>query len=148
MKARRLWLLYAAAYLGYSAGAFFWLKRSAYPTLAIDAFIGEVPYLLFLVGVVGLAMHWRIISRGFWRVVFGFSVLVLAYSWVMLPVMNVQAGHLSIKQALLIQLFAVPALPMFVALFIYAWRSPSLWAHAAQQGAPGDVPRPAGSGRA
>jgi len=63
----------------------------------------------------------------------------------MLPVMNAQAGHLSMKQVLLTQLFLVPALPMFVALFIYAWRSPSLWAHAAQQGVPADRPRPAGS---
>ncbi len=100
--------------------------------------ITDAAYCLFLVGIAGLAFNVRIISETLWRVVFGISVLFLVHTWLVMPVLY-RRESLAWHQVALIQLFAIPALPLFLGLFLYAWRSPSVWRRAAQQDAAADA---------
>jgi hypothetical protein len=137
---KALWLAYAGAYVAYSALAFFWIQQSVAPMSLQEALGGEAPYLLFLVAVIGLALQRRIIGLRFWKVVSAFAVIVFLHAWVVMPMIDLNSNSVSWRQVLIAQLFVAPALPMFVAVMLYAWWSPSIWCNAAQSRAPADGP--------
>jgi len=82
--------------------------------------------VIFFVGLFGFAFGRRILSQQVWRYVFAVGVLVLVHAWVIMPFVYVDAG-MSLRQILNILAFQVPLLPVFLALYCYAWRSTGIW---------------------
>jgi len=141
MTRRAVWGIYLVLYLAFEGWAF---SQSPGPH---SFSITDGAYLLFLIGVGGLALNVRILTERFWRIVFGVSVLFLIHNWLVMPFVYFRSQGLGWNHVAIIQALSVPALPIFLGLFTYAWRSHPIRRNAAQPGAPADGARPAGSAR-
>ena len=130
---REWWVLYLACYLAFSAWAILQLPEPHTFNLT------DILYLLMMTGIVGLALNKRIISLSLWRVMFWIGITLLIHAWVIMPIIYLNEG-LQLLNIGIIQLFSVPALPLFIGLYIYAYRSPEIWLSSAQQGAQAGPP--------
>src|SRR5437870_816080 len=128
MTRRAVWGIYLVLYLAFEGWAFSQLPGPHSFSITDGA------YLLFLIGVGGLALNVRILTERFWRIVFGVSVLFLIHNWLVMPFVYFRSQGLGWNQVAIIQAFQSPALPIFLGLLIYPWRSPPIWRNAAQPG--------------
>jgi hypothetical protein len=148
MKANKVWLGYAAIYALYTAWVYFeLLALTPEYVLSGEDIFHECVSLVLLISIIGLGLQRRILVPVIWKIASGFSLFLAVGIWFVNPYIAVSGGHLTLGQALLVQLYTVPELPLLIGAFIYAWRSPNIWSHDAQQGVPADGPRPAGEAR-
>ena len=121
------WLVYVILYLSYEAWAF-----SLLPEFNILN-ISNILYLIMLTGIVGLALQRKLINIKLWRIIFMLNIIFLIHGWVIMPIVFYNDG-VQLTDIGLIQLFSTPSLPIIIGLYIYAWRSPNIWAKSVQQG--------------
>src|SRR5439155_4840213 len=107
MTRRAVWGIYLVLYLAFEGWAF---SQSPVPH---SFSITNGAYLLFLIGVGGLALNVRILTERFWRIVFGVSVLFLIHNWLVMPFVYFRSQGLGWNQVAIIQALSVPALPIF-----------------------------------
>lgn len=116
-----IWVTYIIMFVGYETWAYSQLPEAQ--LITFEAFA----YMLFLVGVAGLAFGQCFLSQRFWRVVSLVSIFFLVHAWIVMPLVLRFGSSLSWSQVATVLLYSVPALPMFIGLFLYAWCCPEIW---------------------
>ncbi|BCO31160.1 hypothetical protein TspCOW1_12630 [Thiohalobacter sp. COW1] len=122
-------MAYLILYLCYDT----WVRATL--SSGLEFTITDLFYLLMLLSIVGLALQRKIFTLKIWRAISALGLLLFIHAWVILPFLIYRGEGLEWEKIGVIQLYAVPSLPIFIGLFIYAWRSPAIWADHAQQGA-------------
>ena len=116
------WRWYFFFALAYEVGVTIYVSAQGLGGFWVTTFLQAI----FFVGLFGFAFGRRIASRQAWRYIFAVGVVVLVHAWVIMPLVYIDAD-MSLRQILIIQAFQLPLVPMFVALYCYAWRSTGLW---------------------
>jgi hypothetical protein len=120
---KKLWIFYLIIFLIFEVISllFLWGKET------YSFSIADIFQIVLVVGVIGLAFQKRIFLNIIWKILFVISVVVFLHAWVMMPLVYKFSEGLSFPKIVFIQLFNVPSIPLFVALYIYAWRSSKIW---------------------
>lgn len=117
------WQVYFFFIVIYEAVAIILLYQRGSVTFSISNIIQA----FFIVGLYGLAFNHKFISKKFWQVVFGFSVIVFLHAWIMMPLIYRYSEELTLQKIGFLQLFSIPTIPLFIALYLYAWKSENIW---------------------
>ena len=117
---KEFWLIYVAFYIGFTVWV---IWRSPGP---IFIPVTDLIHYGMLIGIIGLALGKKIISKTLWQVVSVIGGLMLIHSWLVMPAIFLN-NDIGWKQIAIIQLFALPTVPIFIGLYFYAWRSQQIW---------------------
>ena len=126
---KKIWLAYLILYFCYGI----WVRATLSSGLTFT--VTDLFYLLMLLSVVGLALQRKIFTVKIWRAISGLGFLLFIHAWVILPFLIYRDEGIEWTKIGIIQLYAVPSLPIFIGLYVYAWQSPAIWNNSAQQGA-------------
>jgi hypothetical protein len=133
MHRRWYWKLYLGLMALFTAGVvgvslYFWGEAASY--YRVTDWLSLPVYVVQLVGLFGFVYGRRIASALLWKLVLAVTVLELAWGFyeTVRDADPLAGGELPFLLALG-AVGAVLYLPLVVALFIYAFRSPGLWAH-------------------
>jgi hypothetical protein len=120
---KKIWIFYLIIFLifEFMSLVFLWGRENHSFSIA------DIFQIVLMVGVIGLAFQKRIFLNIIWKILFVISVVVFLHTWVMMPLVYKFSEGLSFPKIVFIQLFNVPSIPLFVALYIYAWRSSKIW---------------------
>ena len=119
----RFWIGYLIFFVIYEIVVVLYLNK-------IDQFkfsISEIFYLISIIGLVGLAFQQKFISAIIWKAVFAISIIILMNTWLVMPLIYWFSQGLPVSKIILIQLFSLPSIPLFAALYVYAYRSKKIW---------------------
>ena len=126
---KNIWLAYLILYLCYDI----WVRTTLSSGLVFT--VTDLFYLLMLLSIVGLALQKKIFTLKIWRAISGLGFLLFIHAWAILPFLIYRGEGIEWAKIGIIQLYAVPSLPIFIGLYVYAWHSPEIWNNSAQQGA-------------
>ncbi len=113
-----LWRIYLVVMVGVAVWTVFPLPRELAEIFSL------LVSLVGLIGLFGFAFQRRIARRLFWRIWFGLTLFSIAATFSMF------IGMLSLGFEVQLQwlvVLVVLNLPMYYALFMYAYRSPHVW---------------------
>jgi hypothetical protein len=119
----KFWLIYFLFIIAYEFILVFVLNQKGYSKYTI----ADLFFVIFVIGLYGLAFRRRVISDKIWKVVFAISVIVFFHTWIVMPFVYRLSTGLTVSKIAYIQMFSIPNIPLFVALYVYAWRSAPLW---------------------
>ena len=119
----KYWLIYLAFYLAFDIWSLLKLNEFNEPH---SFSITDIFYIIIFVSILGLIFQKKIINELFWRIISWVSIIFIIHTWVIMPMIYLD-DNIEWRAVGFIQLFAIPSLPLFIGLYIYAWRSREIW---------------------
>lgn len=117
---RGFWLVYVVLYVAFSTWAVWRLPDPVFISLT------DLITFAMLIGIIGLALRKRLISQALWKIASVVGGLMFIHSWLVMPAIYI-ANDLGWREIAVIQTFALPSLPIFIGLYVYAWHSKEIW---------------------
>jgi hypothetical protein len=122
---KKPWVIYLFVFIAYESIAAIFLHQK--DSLTISVFLSSLIYIVFCIGIFGLAFKRKIFSNRIWQVVSIVSIVLFLANWLMMPLIYKYSYDLPLSRIGIIQLFSVPSIPLYIGVYMYAWRSANVW---------------------